>query len=136
MMQIAPADPTSLFQETTSPAALSDRYVGYRVLWLKVIIRSVFDWVTYRDNLRMEKRKYAESAYTWLFESNNLINGFESVCCMLDLSPSRVRTWAKSMSKDQVMKMEHLERDHSVSSKHLLKVAVQQLSSDTDHEAD
>jgi hypothetical protein len=88
-----------------------DRYVGYRALWMKVIIRAAFDWVSYRDSPRIEFRKEAERAHRWLFGQNELINSFENICQLLDLSPSRLRDWAKALTKDHVAKIEHLERE-------------------------
>lgn len=79
-------------------------------MWIKVIIRAVFDWVAYRDSSRLFQRKLAEGAQFWLFSSSELFNSFENVCHMLDLDPGRVRNWARTMSKDQVAKIEHLER--------------------------
>lgn len=101
--------PVSLQREHTSPA-VDDRYAGIRALWIKVIIRAVFDWVAYRDSDRLFQKKLADSAHSWLFKQNELFNGFENICHMLDINPNRVRTWAKTMSKDQVAKIEHLER--------------------------
>ena len=115
--QLASSNPISAFQELVPPPALADRYVGIRVLWLKVIIRAVFDWVTYRDSNKLDKKKCADSAQNWLFNENELFNGLDNVCVILELSSERVRVWARSMSKDQVTKMEHLERDHDVGKK-------------------
>lgn len=94
-----------------APAHNVDRYVGCRALWMKVIIRAVFDWVSYRDSLRLELRKEAETAYRWLFTPSKLFNSFENVCSFIDLPPDRLRMWAKSLSKEQVAKIEHLERE-------------------------
>ena len=88
------------------------RYAGIRALWLKVIIRAVFDWVTYRDSTKLEKRKYAESADVWLFHKSTLFNSFENVCRQLDLDPEQIRNQVKKMTKDDVSKIEHLERDY------------------------
>lgn len=94
----------------------NERYVGTRALWLKVIIRAVFDWVSYRDNSDIQKLKLAESARNWLFEKSEMFNGFENVCDHLSLAPEKVRKWAKSISKEQVAKIEHLDRDSGGSS--------------------
>jgi hypothetical protein len=90
-----------------------DRYAGVRALWLKVIIRAIFDWVCYRDSTKLEKRKIADNAYTWLFEPSTLFNSFENLCQFLDISPEMVRERARSMSKEQIAKIEHLEREGS-----------------------
>lgn len=87
-----------------------DRYAGIRALWIKVIIRAVFDWVSYRDSDRLHQRKLAESAEIWLFQPSELFNAFDNICMYIDLDPERVRRWAKNMDRDQVAKIEHLER--------------------------
>lgn len=85
-------------------------------MWLKVIVRAAFDWVSYRDSDKLIQRKLAESAHAWLFQPSNLFNGFDSICLSLDVDAEKVRKWVKGLSKDQVAKIEHLERDHSYSS--------------------
>lgn len=57
------------------------------------------------------QKKLAESAALWLFQPSELFNGFENVCYYLDVEPSLVRRWAKTMSREQVAKIEHLERE-------------------------
>ena len=88
------------------------RYAGIRALWMKVIIRAVFDWVTYRDSTKIDKLKYAESAHSWLFQKSFLFNSFENVCKHLDIDAEKVRSNARRMTKDDVAKIEHLERDY------------------------
>ena len=90
-----------------------DRYSGVRALWIKVVIRAVFDWVSYRDSDRLPQRKLAEAAEAWLFRPSVLFNGFENICVCLDVNPEQVRKWAMRMSRDQVSKIEHLERSPS-----------------------
>lgn len=105
-----------MLQDTIAPASREDRYSGVQALWIKVIIRAVFDWVSYRDSTRLPQKKYADGAHKWLFQSSNLFNSFENICEFLDLSPEKIRKWASSMSKDQVAKIEHLERESAYSS--------------------
>lgn len=88
------------------------RYAGVRALWMKVIVRAVFDWVTYRDHSKLEKRKHAESAHSWLFDKSLLFNSFDNVCKYLDIDPERIRSRAKMMTKEDVAKIEHMERDY------------------------
>lgn len=89
----------------------SDRYVGYRALWMKVIIRAAFDWVSYRDSTKLEHKKIAEHAHAWLFQPSELFNSFESICQLVDLPPDKLRVWVKRLTKAHVAKIEHLERD-------------------------
>jgi hypothetical protein len=57
------------------------------------------------------QRKLADSARSWIFDENELFNGFPNVCRCLDIDPDLVRKWAGAMSRDQVAKIEHLERE-------------------------
>lgn len=91
-------------------AGPDDRYSGFRALWAKVIIRAILDWVNYRDSTKLQQMKMAEQAYTWLFKPSELFNGFENVCKMLDIDPDYVREQAKKVTKDDVAKIEHIDR--------------------------
>ena len=95
-----------------APSSCDRRYAGVRALWLKVIIRAVFDWVTYKDSTKLDKKKYAEGADAWLFQKSLLFNSFENVCRQLDLDPNQIREQVRKMTKDDVSKIEHLERDY------------------------
>ena len=96
-----------------SPTRGFDRYIPYRALWMKVIIRAAFDWVSYRDAIKLEQRKEAERAYRWLFEPSELFNSFENICDLVNLPPDSIRSWAKCLTKEHVAKIEHLERDNT-----------------------
>lgn len=96
-----------------SPQHGPDPYVGYRALWMKVIIRAAFDWVSYRDSMRLDQRKEADKAFKWLFKPNVHFNSFENICHLVDLPPEKIRTWVSSLTKEHVAKIEHLERESS-----------------------
>lgn len=87
-----------------------DRYAGVRALWIKVIIRAVFDWVSYRESPKLLQRKLAESAHFWLFRPNESFNSFENICYYLDMNPENIRRWAKVLDPDKVAKIELLDR--------------------------
>lgn len=89
------------------------RYDGVRALWIKVIIRAVFDWVTYKSSTKLAQRRLAESAFIWLFRPSLFFNGFESICSCLDVSPAVIRAWAGRITRRQVAKIELLERGRS-----------------------
>lgn len=112
------------YREPVTHSAPHDRYVGYRALWMKVIIRAAFDWVSYRDSDKLDKLKDAESGHNWIYGKGCLFNSFENICHMIDLPPEKIRAWAKKLTKDQVNKIEHLERDSSISPEALLRRAV------------
>lgn len=92
------------------PGINDDRYAGVRSLWLKVIIRAMFDLASYRDSDKLSQRKLAENAYNWLFGPSEIYNSFENVCRLLDLDPKRIRNRANLMTKDDVAKIEFKER--------------------------
>lgn len=87
-----------------------DRYTGIRSLWLKVIIRAMFDLASYRDSPKLVHKKLAENAKAWLFEPNELFNSFESICKFLELDIKKIRVRASMMTKDDVAKIEFKER--------------------------
>lgn len=87
-----------------------DRYSGSKVLWMRVIIRAAFDLASYKNDNRLALRKYADNAHKWLFEKSHLFNSFENICAMLGLNAVPIRNWAASLTKEEVMKMEHLDR--------------------------
>lgn len=87
-----------------------DRYSGVRSLWLKVIIRAMFDLASYRDSPRLSHKKLAENAYNWLFETNKLFNSFETICSQLKIDAKVIRERAALMTKDDVAKIEFKER--------------------------
>lgn len=95
---------------TISQSSSEDRYVGIRALWLKVIIRAIFDWVSYRDSTKLQQKKLAENAHNWLFQTSELFNGLPSICEQLEIDIVRIREKARTMSKEEVAKIEHLER--------------------------
>lgn len=61
------------------------------------------------------------SGYKWIYEKSYLFNSFENICYMINLPPERIRVWAKRLTKDQISKIEHLERE---SSEQLIRKAV------------
>jgi hypothetical protein len=87
-----------------------ERYAGHKALWMRVIIRAAFDLASYKDDRRVALRKYADNAHKWLFEKSLLFNSFENICAMLGLPPEPIREWASTLTKEDVQKMEHLER--------------------------
>lgn len=99
-----------MLQDSIAPAGPGDRYAGFRKLWGRVIQRAIYDWVAWRDSSKLDKKKEAERAEVWLFSPSVLFNSFENICMMLDIDPENVRCRARSFTKDEVLKAEHIER--------------------------
>ena len=87
-----------------------DRYAGVRILLMKVIIRAMFDYASYKDHPKLDKRKDAENARVWLFERSEHPNSFESICLALSLQPRKIRDRARTMTKEDVAKIEFKDR--------------------------
>jgi len=82
---------------------------GCRVLLIAIICRAAFDWVTYRDSTRLEKKTLAQDAYTWLFieepghpdwrEREGLhLFSFLGICDVLGLEPDYMRSRIKKLT--------------------------------------
>ena len=99
-----------MLRDSVPGPALDRRYSGVRMLWIKVIIRAAYDWVTYRDSSKLQLRKYAESADAWLFGESHVFNSFENVCKYINANPVRVRARIRTMSKEDAKKIEYLDR--------------------------
>lgn len=87
-----------------------ERYAGSQALWMKVIQRAAYDYASYKDDPDLKKRKEADSAYKWMFEPSYLFNSFETGCKFLGVPPEPIRVWAKKLTKQEVRKMEHVDR--------------------------
>lgn len=87
-----------------------ERYARLRALWVRVIVRAAFDMASHKEDRKVSCRKWADDAERWLFQKSYLFNSFVSICSMLDIDPEKFRAWAKRLTKDEVRKMEHMER--------------------------
>jgi len=97
-------------QKVKGQSRAEERYSGPKVLWMRVIVRAAFDLASYKNDNRLALRKYADNAHKWLFEKSHLFNSFENICAMLGLNAVPIRNWAAKLTKEEVMKMEHLDR--------------------------
>ena len=101
---------TSVFRDSVCGPSADDRYSGVRMLWIKVIIRAIYDWITYRDSTKFHFKKLAESAEIWMFQESYTFNSFDNICRYISLEPDMVRGRIKLMSKEDAKKIEFLDR--------------------------
>lgn len=87
-----------------------ERYVPYKVLWAKVIIRAAYDYALWKDSRDIRLHKCAKEAEQWLFESSSLELGFENICFAFDFPVERIRYRTRALTRDDVKKLEFLER--------------------------
>lgn len=90
---------------------IAERYVPYRVLWAKVIVRAIFDYALWKESKELRLRKCAQDAERWLFYDSALVNGFERICEILQLDKNTIRGYARKFTRDQVRKLEFKERE-------------------------
>jgi hypothetical protein len=86
------------------------QYAGIRALWVKVIIRAIYDFVNYRNASGLTQLKWSREAYNWMFNTDPRDGSFNGVCYHLDINPEAVRAWARTATKRQVAKIEYLDR--------------------------
>lgn len=85
--------------------------MGCRALLLEIVRRAAYDWVLYRTSRRMQHRKIAQDAFTWLFvegpghpdweercEKDVKNVSFIGICESLDLEPHTVRARIQSLT--------------------------------------
>lgn len=98
---------------TAAPASISynaERYLPYRVLWAKVIIRATYDYALWKDSPDLRLRKYAQDAERWIFESSDLELSFENICFAFDFPAEKIRQKTRTLTKNDVKKLEFRER--------------------------
>jgi hypothetical protein len=90
---------------------VSEKYLPYRVLWVKVIIRAAFDYTLWKDSKDFKLRRHALDAERWFFSESSLVNSFTKICEVLKIDPEHIRECVRRLTRDQVKKMEFKERE-------------------------
>lgn len=88
----------------------AERYLPYRILWAKVIIRATYDYALWKDSKDMRLRKFALDAERWLFEPSDLELSFENICFAFDFPVEKIRQRTRALTKQDVKKLEFRER--------------------------
>lgn len=117
-----------LYRGDHSPNRKINEHECFRLLWIKVILRASYDWVLYRNSKNHIYKKIADDAFRWLFDppkekrrvvlGNSVrvvliqeFNALENICDAIDLDIDSVRRFAKQLTRDDIKKMEFLERN-------------------------
>lgn len=109
-----PAPPARSRKVSASLTYNPERYVPYRVLWAKVIIRAAYDYALWKDSKDLRLRKFAQDAERWLFESSDIELSFENICFAFDFPVERIRAKTRALTKADVKKLEFRERQGRV----------------------
>jgi len=66
-----------------------------RRLLLRIVYRSVYDWMLYRCSKQAPKRRLAAAGYRWLFleKDTSWIFSFGGICDFFGKSEEEVRVW-------------------------------------------
>ena len=95
---------------SSSASYNSERYLPYRILWAKVIVRAAYDYALWKDSKDMRLRKFAQDAEHWLFDPSDLDLSFENICFAYDFPVERIRRKTRTLTRDDVKKLEFRER--------------------------
>ena len=89
---------------------MSQRYAGQKKLWVKVIIRAIYDYVLYQDKRQKvsNDRLYREAS-AWIF-SDHPVNSLNHICELVDLCPDPVRSFVLRDPKPNLAKLRLAER--------------------------
>ena len=95
-------------------AQLAQDIAGGKNLLIELVKRTAFDWVLYRSSRKMDYRRLAEDAYTWLFLENEehyhwqvretegkTLTSFQSICDVLDMDCERIRTKIRTLTPEK-----------------------------------
>lgn len=88
----------------------SERYLPYRILWAKVIVRATYDYALWRDSPDPRLKKFAEEAEKWLFEPSDLELSFENICFAFDFPIEKIRQKTRLLTRNDVKKLEFMDR--------------------------
>lgn len=83
-----------------------------KILWARVILRALYDYVILKDAKKLKDRRDFSTVQDWLFEPSNLGNSLDNLCRLLNWPADLIREKARTMTRDDVKKMEFREREH------------------------
>ena len=100
---------------------------GFKLIWYKVILRAVYDYVLYKDSKNKSLKRLADSATKWIFfsalEDGSIVrdgirikgkllpfNSLESLCIILDLDIQEIRKFANKLTRKDIRKIEFFQR--------------------------
>lgn len=97
-----------------------EKFSSVRMLWIKVIVRAAYDYALWKDSKVIGLRKMALDAERWLFEESSLLNSFDTICFYYHLPAKKIRDYARNLTREDVKKLDFLERQREESALDLL----------------
>lgn len=90
------------------PSYNAEHYWPIQALWARVIVKAICDYANFREAKTFKGKREFKKVSAWLFGEET---GFFAVCEAAGWQPAMVRKRALSMTKDEVRKIEHRDRD-------------------------
>ena len=79
-------------------------------LWAAVLRRAVVDWILYKSHSNIKLKKVGADAGAWIFDDENLgVGSFLSVCNIINLPPSLIRSKINNMSEEEARRLRGME---------------------------
>lgn len=116
--------PVRTYRPRKTYSGSPDKNAPYRLLWVKVIIRAAYDYALWKDSKDLRYRKFAEDARKWLFDPSELEFGLSNICTVWGLPITKIRKFARELTKEDVKKLEFKERQGRDPSQSTLLVKV------------
>lgn len=87
---------------------IAEHYWPIKALWARVLVKAICDYAVFRESKTLKGKREFKKVSWWLFSEDT---GFLVVCETVGWSPAAIRHRALNMSKDEVRKIEHRDRD-------------------------
>lgn len=91
-----------------TPSYVAEHFWPYKALWARVLVKAICDYVVFREAKTLKQKREFKKVSHYLFEEDP---GFLIHCAAAGWSPTMVRKRALAMTKDEVRKIEHRDRD-------------------------
>ena len=79
-------------------------------LWAAVVRRAAVDYVLYKEHETTKLRKIGKDAEQWIFsDETDALSSFESVCDILDLDSSLVRSKIMKLGEEDARRLRGME---------------------------
>jgi hypothetical protein len=104
----------NLYNEQVEQKKYLSEFEAERLLWFKVILRAIYDFVLYKNSKTPSLKRYGERASKWLFKNytkNPPFQSFQNICQELDLSTEAIRRLAEKLPRSKIIKIEFLGRN-------------------------
>ncbi len=90
------------------PSYTPEHFWPIYTLWARVLVKAICDYAVYREAKTLKGKREFKKVEQWIFGEDT---GFLVVCEIVKIPPQMARHRASTMTKDEVRKIEHRDRD-------------------------